>query len=245
MNDYLFRNVGSKSRLVNRVVNEIQKQILDGNLQPGTMLPPERELTEQLGVSRTALREAVRMLVTKGLLETRPGVGTTVRKLTSDQITEPLSILMSQGEGVNLDHLNQVRQILEVEIARVAAREATPDEITSLQESLGRLKLAREDLAEFNQRDAEFHLALAEATHNPFLPILLNSIRDLLGIVRERVQSYPNLGFEVFPDHEIILKHVEAKDSVAAGEAMFRHLDHARQIQKRILNDQEIRPSAV
>src|SRR6266498_3321909 len=117
----MFRNIGTKERLVDRVVNEIQGQILEGRLTPGMKLPPERELCEQMGVSRTALREGVRMLVSRGLLVTRPGVGTTVHQLTSDHITQPLSIILTQAGPINPDHLNQVRQILEVEIAQLAA----------------------------------------------------------------------------------------------------------------------------
>ena len=71
----MFRYVGTKERLVDKVVNEIQQQITEGGLAPGMMLPPERELCEQLGVSRTVLREAVRMLVTKGLAGDPPGSG--------------------------------------------------------------------------------------------------------------------------------------------------------------------------
>jgi GntR family transcriptional repressor for pyruvate dehydrogenase complex len=231
----VFRNVGSKNRLVDRVVAEIQQQIIDGTLTPGMMLPPERELTEQLGVSRTALREAVRMLVTKGLLETRPGVGTIIKKITSDQITEPLSIIMNQAGGANLDHLDQVRHILEVEIAEVAAREATPEDLERIEALLVSLSKAKDDSVEFNRRDAEFHQALADATHNPLLSVFLNSIRDLTENVRNLLQDYPKLGEKVYPDHLVIFERLQARDADGAREAMLKHLEHARQIQKEYL----------
>ena len=175
MSSSVFQNVGAKNRLVDRVVSEIQNQIMEGKLSPGMMLPPERVLTEQLGVSRTALREAVRMLVTKGLLETRPGVGTIVTKVTSEQITEPLSMIINQTGGVSLDHLNQVRQILEVEIVEVAAREATDEDMDRIESVLINLSEKKHNPTEFNQLDAEFHSALAQASHNPLLAILLDS----------------------------------------------------------------------
>ena len=234
----MFQNVGSKNRLVDRVVSEIQSQIMDGKLTPGMMLPPERELTEQLGVSRTALREAVRMLVTKGLLETRPGVGTLVKKVTSDQITEPLSMIINQAGGVNLDHLSQVRQILEVEIAEVAAREATGEDLERIEAVLRSLAAAKDDPAEFNRRDAEFHTVLAESSHNPLLAVLLNSIRDLMESVRQLVQDYPNLGNVLTPDHIQIFEHIRSHDPVGARKAMQKHLEHARQIQKEYLDSQ-------
>lgn len=231
----LFHNVGTKNRLVDRVVSEIQNQIMDGKLTPGMMLPPERELTEQLGVSRTALREAVRMLVTKGLLETRPGVGTLVKKITSDQITEPLSMFINQAGGINLDHLDQVRQILEVEIAEVAAREATPEDLEQIHHVLHTLSAVKDDPVEFNRRDAEFHMSLAQASHNPLLAVLLNSIHDLTESVRHLVQDYPRLGEVVLPDHIDIYDCVKAKDPVGARKMMLKHLGHARQIQKEYL----------
>jgi GntR family transcriptional repressor for pyruvate dehydrogenase complex len=235
MNSTNFQTVGSNKRLVDRVVSEIQNQIIEGKLAPGTKLPPERELTEQLGVSRTALREAVRMLVTKGLLVTRPGVGSFVKKVTSDQITGLLSMILGQAGGVNLDHLSQVRQILEVEIAQVAAREATEEDFARLDLVLRDLSLAKEDPAEFSRLDAEFHSVLAEASHNPFLAVLLDSIRELIGNVRQMIQHYPKLVDVVIPDHLAIYECIKSRNPDGARQAMQRHLEHARQIQQEYL----------
>ena len=227
-----FQTVGSNKRLVDRVVSEIQNQIIEGKLPPGTKLPPERELTEQLGVSRTALREAVRMLVTKGLLVTRPGIGSFVKKVTVDQITEPLSMIIGQAGGVNLDHLSQVRQILEVEIAEVAAREATDQDLERLNAVLHDLSLAKDDPDDFTRLDAEFHAVLAEASHNPFLAVLLGSIRELLRNVRQMMQHYPKLADVVIPDHLVIYECIKSRNPDGARQAMQRHLEHARQIQE-------------
>jgi len=233
----MFHNVGTKERLVDRVVNEIETQIREGRLVPGMMLPPERELCEQLGVSRTALREAVRMLVSRGLLETRPGVGTTVRLLTSDHITQPLSMMLSQAGPINLDHLNQVRQILDVEIARLAAREATTEDLDRLQEIYQDMIEVDNDHEAFNELDAEFHHVMAEITHNPLLVLLQDSIRDAIQSVRELVVGYPELVAVVLPDHEQILKYIREKDAGEAGKAMRAHLEHARSIQKAVLGN--------
>jgi GntR family transcriptional repressor for pyruvate dehydrogenase complex len=130
-NENIFHTLGSKERLVDRVVNEIQNLIVDNKLKPGFKLPPERELAEQIGVSRTVVREAVRILGTKGLLETKHGIGTVVRELNGDQISEHLNIML-QTKGIALDNLYHVRQILEVEIARVAATQATEASIQKL-----------------------------------------------------------------------------------------------------------------
>ena len=231
----MFRNVGTKERLVDRVVLEIQEQITEGTLPPGTMLPPERELCEQLGVSRTVLREAVRMLVTKGLLETRPGVGTIVRQVTSEQISGPLSILMSQVDEINLDHLHDVRNILEVEIARRAATNATQEDINMLSDLIRSMETARNYRLEFANLDALFHRTLAQTTHNPLLVILMDSISELLQDVRLMVQEYTDLADTVNPGHTQLLKAIINHDPDAAAQAMHDHLDVARSIQNDLL----------
>jgi DNA-binding FadR family transcriptional regulator len=92
-----FRSLGRKNDLVETVVNAIESEIFAGRLVVSARLPPERELSERLGVSRTVLREAVRILVTKGLLETRHGFGTTVRAVTRQKFIEPLTLFLHKG----------------------------------------------------------------------------------------------------------------------------------------------------
>jgi len=234
-----FRNIGTKERLVDRVVNEIQAEIVGGRLSPDTLIPPERELCEQLGVSRTVLREAVRMLVSRGLLETRPGVGTIVRQVTTDHISQPLSLMINQSGPINLDHLNQVRQILEVAIARQAALEATEEDVQELVGIYTQMASAVNAPPLFNQLDSDFHQALAEITHNPLLVLLLDTIRDTTQLVRKLVSNYEDLSRIVLPDHELILKHILGKNPAKAGKAMQAHLEHARSIQKIVLNGKD------
>jgi DNA-binding FadR family transcriptional regulator len=232
----LFHSVGSKIGLVDRVVDEVQRVIVNGHLEPGMRLPPERELAEELGVSRTVIREAVRILVAKGLLETRPGVGTVVRMVTRDQIVEPLSLLMqSQEGGISVDHLHQVRNILEVEIAGLAALQATEDDIAELRHVLVEMEAVKLVPEAFAAKDAEFHQGLAKTTHNPLLIILLDSIRDLMREVRLMVTRHPGLREHVMPDHEKILDRVAAQDPSGARQAMGEHLEHALRIQEELL----------
>ena len=239
MTSTTFNNVGSKSRLVDRVAYEIQKQIIDGKLTPGMMLPPERELTEQLGVSCTALREAIRMLVSKGLLETRPGSEQFVKKIGGDQITEPLSMILEQTGGINLGQLSQVRHLLEVEIAGVAAHEATADDLEHIEAILKSLSQEKNDHEKFNRIDAEFHSALAKASHNPLMAVLLDTIRELMDNVRLMIQNYPKLSDVVIPDHRKIFEYIKSRDPEGARKAMHEHLEHARQIQEEYLGLQD------
>lgn len=235
-NESLFRNVGVQGGLVDRVVNEIQRVIMSDQLEPGMKLLPERELADELGVSRTVVREAVRILVAKGLLETKPGVGTLVRQVTSDQIVEPLSLLLqSQKGGISIEHLHQVRHMLEIEIVGLAAQQATEEDIADLEELLAEMESVTDIPEAFVTRDADFHRGLATTTHNPLLVILLDSIRDLMQEVRLLVTRHPGLRRKVMPDHHKILDRVTAKDPEGARQAMEEHLEHARSFQEELL----------
>lgn len=228
----MFRSIGTKERLVDRVVNEIQRQIFEGKLPPGTMLPSERELCEQLGVSRTALREAVRMLVTKGLLDTRPGVGTIVKQIGSNQISESISFMLNQDKNLTIIHLHNVRRMLEIEIARLAAVHATQEDIARLREITQEMYAALGDAEEFSLLDAEFHRTLAESTQNPLLAVLLDSIRDFFLDLLVQIQDHARQIDVTLPDHTFIIDAVEKHDRNGAAEAMQIHLEHAFELMR-------------
>ena len=222
----LFKAIGSKERLVDRVVAEIEELALSGQLQPETKLPPERELADQFGVSRTVLREAVQILVTKGLLESRHGVGTIVRRMTVEQVTEPLTMLLRShtgGHDISFDQLHQVRTILEVEIAGLAAARATEAEIATLRQALVRMEASQETLASLALSDADFHRTLVTITHNPLLVVLLDSLRDLLSDYIKTVTLYLDPHQDVLPPHYAIVEAVATKDPERARQAMGRH----------------------
>jgi DNA-binding FadR family transcriptional regulator len=230
-NEDLFQNVGTKSRLVTRVADDIQRLIAEGKLAPGARLPPERDFAEQLGVSRTVVREAVHILAAKGLLESRHGSGTVVRQVSRDALVEPLGWLI-QSHGGTLDDLHQVRSILEVEIVRLATLQATDDEIAELQRIVREMEANKEDVAAFVSLDADFHQTLSEITHNPLLALLLDSVRDLMQEVRLQVHRYPVVYDTVVPDHKHIVAAIQARNPAAAGQAMQQHLDHALTFQR-------------
>ncbi|MCL4395527.1 MAG: FadR family transcriptional regulator [Chloroflexi bacterium] len=236
--DDLFPTLGAGERLVYKVVNELEQSIIVGKLPAGTKLPPERDLAEKLEVSRTVVREAEHILVTKGLLETKHGIGTIVKDASTANIVESLS-LMLRMHGISLDNLHQVRSILEVEIASLAASQASAADIQDLRRLLGELDAAASDAKAFADLDAEFHTAIAKTTHNPLLIVLLDSIRDLMQNVRISVSRYPLLYNTVMPDHYAIVDRIAARDERGARRAMQGHLEHARKIQELSLEPPE------
>nr|MCU0507216.1 FadR family transcriptional regulator [Anaerolineae bacterium] len=224
-NEAIFQVVAPKSRLVDRVADKIQRLIVSGQLAPGTRLPPEREFAEQLGVSRPVVREAVHQLIAKGLLESKHGSGTTVREMTRESVVAPLGWL-AQSMGATLDHLHAVRVILEGAIVRMAAEQASDEEISELQRIVANMRENTENVEVFVALDAEFHQALAETAHNPLLGVLLDSVRDLMQEVRLEVHRHMAIYATIVPDHEEIIAAVAARNPDAASRAMQRHLDH-------------------
>lgn len=224
-----FRSIGTKGRLVDRVVNEIERLIIDGQLEPGMRLPPERDLADEIGVSRTVIREAVRILAARGLLETKQGVGTTVQQITRDQIVEPLNRLVQiRDGGVSFEELHQVRSILEVEIAELAASKSTEADIANLRQIMTDMEANQDNPDAFASKDANFHQALARMTHNPLLDLLSGVIRDLLEDYIALVTRRIDVRQQVLPYHYRILDRVAARDPEGARQAMREHLKQIR-----------------
>lgn len=236
----VFSKVGDKVGLVDRVAVELQNLILSGTLKAGTLLPPERELSEELGVSRTVLREAVRILVAKGLLATRHGVGTFVQQMTVAQVSELLRLLAQMADGgVSWRDLHQVRAILESEVAGLAAAHATDADITNLAKLIADMDAHASDVDAFAEADADFHLTLARMTHNPILSLFVSILRDLLrDYMRQVLQANGSPG-HVVPYHVKIFEAVRARNEDEARQAMREHLAHTRRNTEAFLGQQQ------
>jgi GntR family transcriptional repressor for pyruvate dehydrogenase complex len=232
-----FKVIGRKDGLVDRVVHAIEEQILTGRLAIGARLPPEREFSEQLCVSRPVVREAVRILTTRGLLETRHGIGTTVRAVSRAEVVEPLTLFLRRsGQDISIQQLHQVRSILEVENAALAADQRTEEDLNDLTRICQEMEASVTDPAQFALKDSEFHRRLSETTHNPLMILLLDSIRDMLAEVRALVGNRAGLFERVMPTHRQILEAVAAHDVDRARAAMREHLQIALVIQMELID---------
>lgn len=233
-----FRTVGQKERLVDRVVAEIERAIVAGELAPETNLPPERTLAAQLGVSRTVIREAVRILVAKGLLEARHGLGTVVRRVSRQQLAEPLSLLMQTSQGaITFEHLYQVRSILEIEIVRLAAQQATAADIAALGRAVAEMEAAQEDAILLAEKDAAFHHLLATLTHNPLLMLLTDSIFEVLREYVLLMAPHLDPSQDVLPFHRSVYERVAARDVEGAAQAMHEHFCKDQANRRRLVDD--------
>jgi GntR family transcriptional repressor for pyruvate dehydrogenase complex len=216
-------------RLYEQIVEQIEERILSGELRDGDRLPTERELTEQFEVSRTAVREAINALVQRGLVEAHPGRGTFVRYGTSQAVRHSLGLMMRIGQAGKLANLVEIREILEPEIAALAASRATEQHIATMQEAVEAMDAALDDADAFIKADDRFHLALAEGTQNPLILTLIDPIVGLLHEQRKRI-SFMSSGLERGQyHHKRILEAIVRHDPEAAREAMRAHLRQVRE----------------
>jgi len=221
------------ARLYEQIVEQIEQRILKGELRVGDQLPPERDLGEQFGVSRTAVREAVKALRQKGLLETYPGRGTFITNGTSQAMRHSLNLVVNLGRAHGSDDLVQVREILEPEIAALAAKHVTSEQLAAMDQAVAAMDGALDDAERFIEADLDFHLALAEATRNDVIPILIDSIVDLLREQRKSIFFTPGGPQRGQIHHKRILKAVKQQNPDAARKAMRAHLAQVRQDSRR------------
>ena len=218
----------SSRRLYEQLAERIRQQILNGSLNPGDRLPTERILADDYGVSRTVVREAVKTLQQEGLIEIKAGLGTFVVDATDRAFSQSLGLLMSLNLNDNLVDVVEIREILEVEIATLAAQRARAEDIDRMKHSIAIMDKNLDNVGEYIRHDHAFHLALARATQNAVMPLLISSIVDLLQRLRSRTALVEGSLERGQRHHKRILEAICQRDTQAAQTAMFAHLQQVR-----------------
>lgn len=217
------------ARLYEQIVQQIEESIVKGNLKPGDQLPAERELAQRFGVSRTAVREAVKALREKGLVEAYSGRGTFITDGTTQAVRQSLDLMVKIGQPEGSTHLAEVRAILEPEIAALAAARIQEPELATMRDAVAVMDKAGQDPEAYIEADLDFHLALAEAADNPLILSLLDSIVGLLREQRLRIFRVPGGPERGQIHHKRILDAVERHDAEKARETMRAHLSQVRE----------------
>ena len=217
-------------KLLGQVVERLREFVLAHSRQDRRALPSQGELTKMLRVSRTVLREAMKMLEAQGLVAVSQGRRPQVRPAGPQAAIESLDALLQRTDGTLLQ-LVEVRRPLEAEIAALAARRATPSHLLSAQSALTDLQQAK-TLDQQVAADVRFHRVLAEATGNPVFVVLLDTISGLLQA--SRVHTIGTFGARAaIEGHREILAAVQRRDPAAARDAMVRHFKwNERQIRE-------------
>jgi len=212
-----------QNRVFHDVVNQIQDAILDGRLKSGDALPPEREMKTMFNTSRGTLREALRVLEERGLVEIRLGMrgGAFVKHVNTDQATETLALLIHM-QRVSLAHLSEFRRDLEGSVAALAAQRGSAEETDQLQsliEEAGEyVENGIGNRENYLRLDRKFHLALAEMTHNPVFIFVLRSIHDN---IHQYYDRFLNMSVQARRENQDNLNEI----ALAVGQ---RRVDDAR-----------------
>lgn len=226
----MFTEIPREATLTQRALDQLQTLIINKSLKPGEKLPPERTLGEMLGVSRTVVREVVRLLTAKGLVEVRAGSGTYVCELGAEIVTSPIDLLL-QASVLRIEDIHETRTALEIGIAELAAERAGPSEIREMERNLQEMKRLygdgrdRLDVAVFASTDVEFHALLAHATRNPLLEVLVDSLNGVMKQVRfQLLDTIGQAPQRALFYHSHIVEKVREHDSEGARAVMEAHL---------------------
>ena len=212
----------SGRNLHGQVVHELGRRIVGGTCPPGQALPNEEELCRELGVSRTALRESVKVLAAKGLVESRPRIGTRVRANEEWNMLDP-DVLAWRCATLPDAHfvlqLTEMREIIEPASAGLAARNRSQAQLRQIEDAYAAMA-ASGNIDEWVGADLQFHSAILDATNNPLLRPLAamigSALESLLGLSARKAGDFK----VALPDHKQVLEAIRAQDSEAAQQRM-------------------------
>lgn len=229
-------NIPEPKRLYQKIGFKLKERILAGQYRPGERLPAERDIAEELDISRTVVREALIMLELQGLVEVRKGSGIYVLPQRAlDQDGSPTALQEDEEDALSAGpfEMLQARQLIESQIAAFAATQITKNDILALME------ISRQGRSEGRYQDSEwdkrFHIQIAQATQNAVLAYLVEKMwhqRDrnpLWQKLHERIDNRESLD-SWCDDHDAILKALIRRDAEAARQAMWQHLENIKEM---------------
>lgn len=221
-----------QEKVSTKIVEQIKSLIVNGDLRPGDILPPERDLMNSLSVSRPSLREALNSLAAMGFIEITQRQRTVIKSLASGRMLEPLHHLLKDDIETAYD-LIEVRKAIETWSAYFAAERATDSDIIRIEECISSMKKKMDEGINVVKEDADFHLAISEATHNKIQTHLMSSIYDIL---KESIGKYyekikPR---DIYNQHHNVLKAIKKRDCDLARKRMLEHLDYVESMIKEL-----------
>jgi GntR family transcriptional repressor for pyruvate dehydrogenase complex len=222
--------------LTSSLLSLFKRLIADGSLSPGDRLPPERELAEMVGVSRSSLRQALKILENMGVLSQRVGSGTRLNPAASSILTEPLQFFILL-DGITVHELMEARLIVEPELAARAAARATEEDLVALKSAIRTMRRSVADAEKFVASDHEFHQAIFKAAGNRMCTLLFTvvhqSFEELIRFTSVLVQPEHTLRM-----HRRILAAIAKKDPEGARLEMREHLEDVRELLTHQIDEQ-------
>ena len=236
-------------KVSDKVVQDLRTLVEKNQMQVGDRLPAERKLCEQLGVSRSSLREAIQQLTSQGMLVSKVGAGTFLQQLPTNwsqyQIVQPLSNLIDEDPAYRFD-VQEARMVLEGGTAWYAAQRATAEDLQKIRACYEQIVhfqiLGDDDQAAI--ADAKFHLAIAEASHNLVLIQMMRGLFDLLQynvvLGRRKVYTEAHRFDQLHDQHFQVMDAIERQDPEAARTAVCGHIEFVVQ-QVRMIDEEDAR----
>ncbi len=219
-----FSKIKPQSRVA-LVVDKITNSIINNELSDGELLPPENKLCEIFGVSRSILREAIRVLASKGLVEVRQGYGTLVCVPKIDVPEEALGTYLKTNT-FSLLQLMEIRTPIEIEVAKLAAERRKDIHLQMMEDSLQIFHSHFDNVERYANADRDFHRAMIDATNNPLFGIMIRSIMRYLQLSRQLAIRHFGLAV-VIEEHQAIFEAVKKQHAASAATAMREHMDGA------------------
>lgn len=210
--------------LKTQICEQILNLIVSGKLSPGDTLPAERPLSDELGVSRTVLREAISTLQTRGVLTAVRGKGVIVNPTDSSDISRAFMLYMRRKNlEIPIKDLFDLRFILEPEIVRMATEMASEDDLLQLEGILHKMQASKQDLKEFSAADLSFHLKVTTITQNIFF---ITIMEELIVPIRDSFEAQVDTE-RVLREHTLIYEKMKRRDSAGAVLAMKKSLQYS------------------
>lgn len=236
-------------KVSDKVVQDLRTLVEKNQMQVGDRLPAERKLCEQLGVSRSSLREAIQQLTSQGILVSKVGAGTFLQQLPTNwsqyQIVQPLSNLIDEDPAYRFD-VQEARMVLEGGTAWYAAQRATSEDLKNIRacyEQIAHFQILGDD-DQAAIADAKFHLAIAEASHNLVLIQMMRGLFDLLQynvvLGRRKVYTEAHRFDQLHDQHFQVMDAIERQDPEAARSAVCGHIEFVVQ-QVRMIDEEDAR----
>ncbi|QQK77723.1 FadR family transcriptional regulator [Salicibibacter cibarius] len=213
-------------RVYEEVVKQLENMIFEGNLSPGDLLPTERKLAEDFGISRSTLREAYRILEREGIVETKPGGGRYISHRLDDY--RDWNQLFEEIETATIMDLLVAREVFETGIVERAARVATEEDVAAIKAALDEWGKDQSTEMKENSSDRNFHLTIAKATKNYVLVSFIDLQMDLIKKTIKKLGHLPNRRNEIYEEHKAIYQAIKNHDPEQAKSALLHHLGNVK-----------------
>lgn len=227
-----------RRKIYQEVLDRLMERISSGEIPAGSQLPSERELMDEYGVGRPAVREALQSLERSGIVEIVHGERARVVVPTADRLVAQIAggaMHLLRSQPGSLEHMKEARVFLECGTASMAAERATEEQVARLRLAVARQRAAMPDFALFIERDMAFHREIASLSGNPIFPAVVEGLFRWAAAYYQSLVRAPGAEEVTLAEHERIVDAIAAHDATAASEAMRAHLTRANALYQQLI----------